>query len=76
MPSPAPRPSLFAYQFLLAADAAVISVVIPVKDGGADLVRCLDGIARQEVDEPVEVVVVDSGSRDGSADARARARRA
>ena len=51
----------------------MISVVIPVKDGGADLVRCLDGIARQTVDEPVEVVVVDSGSRDGSAD-RARER--
>ena len=30
----------------------MISVVIPVKDGGADLVRCLDGIARQTVEEP------------------------
>jgi rhamnosyltransferase len=46
----------------------VISVVIPVKDGGLDLVRCLDGIAGQELDEEVEVVVVDSGSTDGSAD--------
>ena len=27
-------------------DATVISVVIPVKDGGADLVRCLDGDRR------------------------------
>lgn len=44
----------------------MISVVIPVKNGGADLVRCLDGIARQDVGEPVEVVVVDSGSIDGS----------
>jgi len=44
----------------------VISVVIPVKDGGADLVRCLEAVAAQEVDEEVEVVVVDSGSRDGS----------
>jgi rhamnosyltransferase len=44
----------------------VISVVIPVKDGADDLVRCLDGISRQRVDEEVEVVVVDSGSRDGS----------
>ena len=51
----------------------MISVVIPVKNGGADLVRCLDGIARQVVDEPVEIVVVDSGSTDGSAD-RARER--
>jgi rhamnosyltransferase len=44
----------------------VISVVVPVKDGGADLVRCLEAIADQQVDEEVEVVVVDSGSRDGS----------
>jgi rhamnosyltransferase len=49
----------------------VISVVIPVKDGGTDLVRCLNAIARQRVDQPVEVVVVDSGSRDGSGE-RAR----
>jgi rhamnosyltransferase len=46
----------------------VISVVIPVKDGGADLVRCLDGIAAQEVADEVEVVIVDSGSTDGSVD--------
>lgn len=44
----------------------MISVVIPVKDGGADLVRCLDGIASQVIDEEVEIVVVDSGSTDGS----------
>jgi rhamnosyltransferase len=44
----------------------VISVVIPVKDGGADLVRCLGAIGRQVVEVEVEVVVVDSGSRDGS----------
>jgi rhamnosyltransferase len=44
----------------------VISVVIPVKDGGSDLVRCLDAIARQRIDGEVEVVVVDSGSHDGS----------
>jgi len=46
----------------------MISVVIPVKDGGLDLVRCLQAVARQHVDEEVEVVVVDSGSSDGSAE--------
>ena len=50
----------------------MISVLIPVKDGGGDLVRCLEAIAQQEVDDPVEVVVVDSGSTDGSPE-RARA---
>jgi rhamnosyltransferase len=44
----------------------VISVVIPVKDGGADLVRCLEAIARQRLEDDIEVVVVDSGSEDGS----------
>jgi rhamnosyltransferase len=49
----------------------VISVLIPVKDGGSDLVRCLEAIAAQKVEGGVEVVVVDSGSSDGSPD-RAR----
>jgi rhamnosyltransferase len=46
----------------------LISIVIPVKDGGADLERCLDAISRQRIEQDVEVVVVDSGSRDGSTD--------
>lgn len=44
----------------------MISVVIPVKNGGDHLVRCLEAIARQTAGEDVEVVVVDSGSSDGS----------
>jgi glycosyltransferase involved in cell wall biosynthesis len=43
-----------------------ISVVIPVKDGGEDLIRCLDGIRSQQFDGLIEIVVVDSGSGDGS----------
>ena len=44
----------------------MISVCIPVKNGGADLARCLDGIRAQRTDREVEVeiVVVDSGSTD------------
>ena len=68
------RPSLLRLPVRPRCDAAVISVVIPVKNGGADLARCLAGIAAQEVEEEVEVVVVDSGSTDGSLE-RARARR-
>jgi rhamnosyltransferase len=44
----------------------MISVIIPVKDGGDDLRRCLDGIARQRTHEDVETLIVDSGSRDDS----------
>jgi rhamnosyltransferase len=54
----------------------VISVVIPVKDGGADLARCLDAIGRQETESEVELVVVDSGSADESVEvARSRGAR-
>jgi rhamnosyltransferase len=45
----------------------VISIVIPTKDGGDDLARCLDAISRQEIANEVEIIVVDSGSSDGSA---------
>jgi rhamnosyltransferase len=44
----------------------MISIIIPVKDGGDDLHRCLDGIVRQRTYEEVETLIVDSGSRDGS----------
>jgi glycosyltransferase involved in cell wall biosynthesis len=44
----------------------MISIVIPVKNGGEELGRCLAGIAAQRLDEEIEVVVVDSGSTDGS----------
>lgn len=47
----------------------MISIVIPVKDGGSDLVRCLDAIAGQALDEELEIVIVDSGSSDGSIEA-------
>jgi rhamnosyltransferase len=51
----------------------MISVIIPVKNGGADLIRCLDAIRAQRVDCEIEIVVIDSGSSDDSvAIARAR----
>lgn len=45
-----------------------VSILIPVKDGGEDLARCLGAISRQRYEPAPEVVVVDSGSRDGSAE--------
>ena len=44
----------------------MISIVIPVKNGGDDLRRCLEAIRAQEMADDVETVVVDSGSSDGS----------
>ncbi|MFE5671377.1 glycosyltransferase family A protein [Agromyces sp. NPDC056523] len=47
--------------------APTISVVIPVKDDAVLLRRCLAALADQR-DSPDEVIVVDNGSTDGSAD--------
>ena len=54
----------------------MLSVVIPTKDGAATLPALLDALERQRVDVEVELVVVDSGSTDGTvALARERAHR-
>jgi rhamnosyltransferase len=50
-----------------------VSILIPVKNGGEDLARCLAGINRQDVSEKPEVVVVDSGSTDDSVEVARRA---
>jgi glycosyltransferase involved in cell wall biosynthesis len=42
------------------------SVAIPVLNGGPLLEQVLEAVAAQEVDRPVELVVIDSGSTDGS----------
>jgi rhamnosyltransferase len=44
----------------------MISIVIPVRNEAQNLGRCLDGIRSQAIAEEVEIVVVDSGSTDGS----------
>ena len=46
----------------------MISVVIPTRNGGAGLRDCLEAVAGQRAPDDVEVVVVDSGSTDGSAE--------
>ena len=51
---------------------AGITVVIPVKDGARHLGELLEAVCAQRVGEPIEILVVDSGSRDGSSGHRAR----
>jgi hypothetical protein len=46
---------------------APVTVAIPVLDGGPRLGDVLRAVAAQRVDRPVEILVADSGSRDGSA---------
>ena len=45
---------------------------MPVRNGAADLGRCLTSLAASAGDEAIEVVVVDNGSTDGSADVARR----
>lgn len=52
---------------------AKITILIPVKDGGEGFRRCLDGIRDQKVKDAFELVVVDSGSTDGSRELAAAA---
>lgn len=44
----------------------MISVLIPVRNGGLELARCLDRIRDQQIGEDYEVLVVDSASTDGT----------
>lgn len=50
----------------------LITVVIPVKNGIDTLPACLDGIFRQTLHNLLEVLVIDSGSTDGTTDLLSR----
>lgn len=49
-----------------ASSKPLFSVVIPVKNGADTLKACLDGIYSQTVKDQLEVIVIDSGSTDGT----------
>ncbi len=46
--------------------APSVSIVIPAKNGRPVLLPCLDAVLAQEYDGPFDVLVIDSGSTDGS----------
>lgn len=48
------------------------SVAIPVRNGGPLFAEVLEAVAAQQVDRPVELVVIDSGSTDGSVELATR----
>jgi O-antigen biosynthesis protein len=50
----------------MSAPSPAVSVVIPVKNGKRYLAELLDAVSRQRVDGEMELLVVDSGSSDGS----------
>jgi glycosyltransferase involved in cell wall biosynthesis len=48
-------------------DAPLVSVIVPARDAAATVRATLQGLEAQRIDEPYEVIVVDDGSRDGTA---------
>jgi glycosyltransferase involved in cell wall biosynthesis len=44
-----------------------VSVIVPARDAEGTLARTLECLVRQRLEEPYEVIVVDDGSRDGTA---------
>lgn len=46
-----------------------ISIIIPTLNGGSVFQQCLEGIARQKYMGEIELIVIDSGSTDGTVDA-------
>lgn len=46
----------------------LVSVVIPVKNGGDTIKSCLEALYAQSVADKMEVIVIDSGSTDGTLD--------
>jgi glycosyltransferase involved in cell wall biosynthesis len=46
--------------------ASIVTVALPVLDGGALLGDVLEAVGEQELDREVELLVIDSGSTDGS----------
>ena len=49
--------------------APSVSIVIPAKNGIDTIAGCLDGVLAQEYDGDVDVLVIDSGSTDGTLEA-------
>ena len=45
-----------------------VSIVIPSYNGGEDFTKCLQMVFEQKVSFPFEVIVIDSGSTDGTLD--------
>lgn len=43
-----------------------VSVIIPVYNGMNTLPNCLDSIEKQDYPKPLEIIIVDDGSKDGS----------
>lgn len=51
-------------RYPLPEPAPKVSVIVPTRDGGKLLARCIDGVRTETDYGPLEIIVVDNGSRD------------
>ena len=49
-------------------DRPAVSVVVPFHDSERHLAACIESLTAQDIGEPFEVILIDNGSTDGSAD--------
>ena len=54
------------------ARVTAVSVIVPARNCAAHLERCLGALAAQDLADPYEVIVVDNGSTDGTAEVAER----
>ena len=62
------RPAVGLDRARASMSATPVTVAVPVRDGGPRLGELLEAVRAQRVDRPVELLVADSGSTDGSAE--------
>ncbi len=62
--APGPVPHTRRIQIALATERPLISVLVPTRDGVAVLRRCIDGLLTRTDWRPLELIVIDNGSRD------------
>ncbi len=61
------RPGTYRIRYVLPEPSPLVSIIIPTRDRPLLLQRCLESLSKNTTYQPLELVVVDNGSRDRKA---------